>query len=284
MHRSSRFYLACYDATHEGLLDFGKKDITHYMWRGPRRWSGFRFLALLVVALGAWGVLRGLPDVLRISPPMMRRLEPGETVQALLRDYPANFGVLAIFVLFMVILCVHFMAVLRDLYRHSPVAALSGGVFLSGSVLFGITLNLTALKVNEFALQAAQGSAQRAAWFTPEQQVWLQDGINFLNQLHLIFVWGWLLCMGLGFLLVGAGVLAAHLPSRLTRVAGGIGLLAGLALVSGVLFELSEPMYAGAPPRHAVFFLRLWELAVAAGFLSSGALGWFLPRESPQGR
>ncbi len=114
-------------------------------------WSGFRLLALLIAALGAWGVLRGLPDVLRAGPPMMRRLEPGETVQALLRDYPANFVVLAIFVLFMVILCIHFMGVLRDLYRYSPVAALTGGVFLGGSVLFGISLNLTGLKINEFA-------------------------------------------------------------------------------------------------------------------------------------
>lgn len=133
-------------------------------------------------------------------------------------------------------------------------------------------------------LQTAQGSAQRAAWFTPEQQTWLRDGINFLNQLHLISVWGWLLCLGLGFVFVGAGTLAAHLPSRLIRLAGGLGLFAGLALVSGVLLELWEPMYAGAPPRYAVFFLRLWELAVAAGFLSSGALGWLLPGHSLENR
>lgn len=131
------------------------------MWQGAKRWSGFRLLALLITALGAWGIVRGLPDVLRTTPPMMRRLEPGETVQALLRDYPGNFATVAIFSLFMLVLCIHFMAVLRDLHPHSQVSALAGGVFLSGSVLFGIALGLTALKINEFALQAARGAAQQ---------------------------------------------------------------------------------------------------------------------------
>jgi len=278
----STFYLACYDAKHKGLLDFKKKDIADYMWRGPRHWSGFRVLALLIAALGAWGLLRGLPDVLRASPPMMRRLEPGETVQALLRDYPGNFATVVIFSLFMLVLCVHFMAVLRDLYPLAQVPALAGGVFLGGSVLFGIALGLTALKINEFALQAAHGAAQQQTWFTPEQQVWVRDGINFLNQLHLISVWGWLLCLGFGFFFVGVGALTAHVPSRLIRLTAGLGLFAGLALVSGVLLEFWGPMYAGAPPRYAVFFLRLWEVAVAVGLLASGGLGWLLPRDGPQ--
>lgn len=247
-----------------------------------RRWSGARLLAGLMAALGVWGITRGLPDVLRTVPPTMRRLDPAATVEALLGDYPGNFATVAIFSLFMLVLCIHFMAVVHDLYSHSPVSTLVGGVFLGGSVLFGIALGLTALKINEFALQAARGAAQQEPWFTPEQQLWVRDGINFLNQLHLISVWGWLLCLGLGFFFVGAGALAAHLPSRLIRPAGGIGLLAGLALVSGVFFELWEPMYAGAPPRHAVFFLRLWEIAVAAGFLSSGTLGWLLPGQMPE--
>lgn len=260
------------------------------MEQGSRRWSGFSLLALLIAALGAWGVLSGLPKMLRASAAVgtilsdARRLEPGETVQALLRDYPANFATVAVFSLFMVVLCVHFMAVLRDLHPHSQVPALTAGVFLGGSVLFGIALGLTALKINEFALQTARGAAQQQPWYTPEQQVWVRDGINFLNQLHLISVWGWLLCLGLGFFFVGAGVLAAHLPNRMILVAGWIGLFAGLGLVSGVLFELWEPVYAGAPPRHAVFFLRLWEVAVAGGFLATGALGWLLANEGPQSR
>jgi len=258
------------------------------MRQGSRRWSGLRLLALLIAALGGWGVLRGIPDVLRASAPAgtimsdARRLEPGETVQALVRDYPANFATVAIFSLFMLVLCIHFMAVLRDLHPHSQVPALAGGVFLGGSVLFGIALGLTALKINEFALQTARGATQQQPWYTPEQQVWVRDGINFLNQLHLISVWGWLLCLGLGFFFVGEGALAAHLPNRLNRLAGGIGLLAGLGVVIGVFFEFWEPMYSGAPPRHAVFFLRLWEVAVAAGFFATGALGWLLARGGPQ--
>lgn len=256
------------------------------MRQGSGRRSGLRLLALLIASLGVWGVLRGLPELLRASTAAgttlsdARRLEPSETVQALLRDYPANFATVVIFSLFMLVLCIHFMAILRDLYPHSQVPAMAGGVFLGGSVLFGIALGLTALKINEFVLQSARGAVQQQPWYTPEQQMWVRDGINFLNQLHLISVWGWLLCLGLGFFFVGAGVRAAHLPNRLTLIAGWIGLLSGLGLVSGVLFELWEPMYAGAPPRHAIFFLRLWEVAVAGGFLATGALGWLLPLES----
>ena len=173
---------------------------------GP--WSGVRVLALLVAALGLYGVVSGVIDLIRGAvPEAMRRLEPGQTLAGLVRDYPGNFATVVIFSLFMVVLAVHFLALLRDLYRYAPLAALLGGLFLGGSVLLGMALGLTTLKVNEFALQLVAGRAQQQPWFTPEQDVWLRGGINFLNQLHLIFVSGWFLCTGIGWMFVGWGAL-----------------------------------------------------------------------------
>ena len=243
---------------------------------GAVRWSVLRVLALVVAALGAWGVFRGIPALVRLTPLGMRRLEPAQTLEGLLRDYPGNFATFAVFSLFMIVLSVHFFALLRDLYPHAPLAALVAGLFLGGSVLFGLTLVLTALKINEFALQAAAGSAQQQPWFSAEQQEWLSGGINFLNQLHLIFVWGWLLCLGLGWVFVGWGVLAGRAVARVVRLSGSLALVAGLGVVTGVLFELWEPTYAGNPTRLAVFFVRQWEVAIAAGLLASGVLGWSL--------
>lgn len=239
-------------------------------------WSGLRVLALMLAVLGAWGVFDGIPGLFRAASPMMRRLEPTQTLEGLLRDYPSNFATFVVFSLFMIVLSIHFFALLRDLYPHAPVAALVAGLLLGGSVLFGLILMLTALKVNEFALQAADGSAQQQPWFSAEQQAWLRGGINFLNQLHLIFVWGWLFCLGVGWMAVGSGVLGARVPARLVRLSGGLALVAGVGIVVGVLFELWEPTYAGNLPRFAVFFIRQWEVAIAAGFLASGVLGWSL--------
>lgn len=248
--------------------------------RSAGRWSGVRVLALVLAVLGAWGVFDGIPGLFRAAPPMMRRLDPTQTLEGLLRDYPGNFATFVVWSLFMIVLSIHFFALLRDLYPHAPVAALVAGLFLGGSVLFGLILVLTALKVNEFALQAAAGSAQQQPWFSAEQQAWLRGGINFLNQLHLIFVWGWLFCLGLGWMVVGSGVVKARMGARLVRLSGSLALAAGVGIVVGVLFELWEPTYAGNLPRFAIFFIRQWEVAIAAGFLASGVLGWSLAEKT----
>ncbi len=60
------------------------------------------------------------------------------------------------------------------------------------------------------------------------------------------------------------------------RLSGSLALVAGLGVVTGALFELWEPTYAGNPTRLAVFFIRQWEVAIAAGLLASGVLGWSL--------
>jgi len=196
-----------------------------------------------------------------------------QVLESLTGDYPANFATVFIFSLFMLLLSVHFFAILRELYPHAPLPSLLAGLFLGGSVLFGIILGFTALKINEFALQVAAGSAQEQEWFTSEQQEWLRDGINFLNQIHLIFVWGWLLCLGLGWMFVGWGAFSGPVG---TRLAGGAELLSGLAVVTGVMFELWEPTYAGNPPPLALIFIRQWQIAIALGLLASGVLAWSL--------
>ena len=245
---------------------------------GAGPWSSLRVLALLVAALGAYGIVSGILDLTKAAPPSMpRRLEPMQVLESLTGDYPANFATVLIFSLFMLLLSVHFFAILKELYPRAPLASLLAGLFLGGSVLFGMVLGLTALKVNEFALQVAAGSTQQQEWFTSEQQEWLRDGINFLNQIHLIFVWGWLLCLGLGWMFVGWGVLSGLAG---VRVAGGAELLAGLAVVTGVMFELWEPTYAGNPPPIALLFIRQLQIAIALGLLASGVLAWSLTRHS----
>lgn len=237
-------------------------------------WTGVRLLALLVAALGLYGVVSGAIDLLKGAvPEPMRRLEPSQTLAGLVHDYPGNFATVVIFSLFMVVLAVHFFALLRDLYRYAPLAALLGGLFLGGSVLFGLALGLTTLKVNEFALQLVAGEGQQQPWFTPDQEVWLRGGINFLNQLHLIFVSGWFLCTGLGWMFVGSGALRGRAGPRATGVAE---LLAGLAVVASVVVRAWMPMVAGDASGWSLLQSSLMADGMALGLLASGILGWRL--------
>lgn len=241
------------------------------------RWSGLRVLALLVAALGAWGVLStigGLAGARRlagelISNPVFgneRRLEAAQALDQLTRDFSGNFVTLVVVVVFMVVLSVHFFGLLRSLYRYASLETLVAGLFLGASILSGVFIVLTALKVNEFALQATVASA--------EEQTWLRGGISFLNQIHLIFVYGWFLLTGLGWVFVGAGALRVR---GWIRGIGGVELLAGLLAVTALFLRGWLPSYGVEVPALMVFSSdQLSAGGMALGFLASGMLAWSL--------
>jgi len=249
---------------------------------GAIHWSGLRILALLVAALGAYGVLSSIREIVQATPPTMRlianpvfgnpqRLDPPQAVEILTRDYPGNFRAAFAFALFSLILGVHFFALLRNLYPRAPLASLVAGLLLGGSVFCGLILGLTVLKVDEFALQAAVASA--------EEQSWLRGGINFLRQIHVIFASGWFLCIGLAWVFVGWAVLRGGFGLWLF---GTVQLVAGVAVLSSVMARAWLPTYGAQAPALAVFMSgeALQNTGLVWGLLASGIVGWVLANKT----
>ncbi len=235
------------------------------------RWSGQRILATVIAALGAYGLFSLLRGLLRVSSSAgPRRLIPEQTLSGLVRDYGANYATVVIFWIFLLLLAIHFTALVYDLFRRAPVPSVLAGLFIGGSVLFGFGLGLTVLKINEFAVEAVTAAQNAQPWFSAEQGTWLRGGINFLIQLHIIFVSGWFLWTGLGFGFTGWAALRSRANPRAVAVAQA---LAGLSMVAGVLIRIYQP----ADPGRQVWSLletKLTEGGIALGLLASGILAW----------
>jgi len=235
------------------------------------RWSGQRILATVFAALGAYGLfstLRGLLHASSSAGP--RRLEPGQVLSGLVRDYAANYATVVIFWMFLVLLAIHFIALVCELYPRAPAPSVLAGLFLGGSVLFGFGLGLTVLKVNEFAVEAVTAAQSGQQWFSAEQGAWLRGGINFLIQLHIIFVSGWFLWTGLGFGFTGWAAIRGRANPRVVAVAQAV---AGLTMVVGVLVRIYQPADPGAQV-WTLLETKLTEGGIALGLLTSGILAW----------
>ena len=245
------------------------------------RWSGLRLLALLVAVMGGWGVLSGLfefPYSRVLSAELAQnaaffgndqRLEPAAALEGLVQNFPGNYLAVAGFSLFLLVLGVHFSGLITKLYRQAPVPSLLAGLFLGGSVLSGVFFALTVLKVNEFAFQATiLSSAERE---------WLRDGITFWNQLHLVFIYGWFLTVGLGWVFAGW---ASFGRGRAMRTAAATAILGGLVVVLSVVARFWLPSYgAEAPEFMLVLGGQAHDVGMALGLLGSGLLGWLLEGE-----
>ncbi len=240
-----------------------------------RRWSGVRVLAVLMAGLGGWGVVRGLPKLVRLvstkavaNPSLIshRRLHGAEAVGQLVTTFQGNYVTVAVATILFGLLAFHLIGVAQGLYARAPLRSLVAALFFGGSVISAMLLGLTVLKVSEFAFQ------HRLA--PPSEQQWLEGGISFLNQLHLIFVYGWFLFLALGWF---AAALGAVTCEGGVRWAGLSLLIASVVLLTAVGARHWIPGSGPNAPEYLVFVSTdFLDIAMGLAFLSSGVLGWLL--------
>ena len=241
------------------------------------RWTSLHVVALLVIGLGVYGVISFFIGLVQTNPFVSdlitnhvfwndQRLTPEKALEQLTKGYSGNFATVIAFTVFMIFLSVHYFSVLRGLYFHAPLPSIIAFLFLGGSVLFGLLVGLALVRVNEFAFQVASAGV--------EQKEWLRTGIGFLIQIHLIFVYGWLLCTGLGWIFVGSGTFRG---SQWLRRIGAVELVAGSMVVTSVIADAWMPMYGEKAPRFAEFLSGdLFGVGISLGLLASGVLFWLL--------
>lgn len=244
--------------------------------------SGLRALALLIAVVGAWGTisevasLAELLETRRVPNPSLvseRRLHGSPAIADLTSSFRGNFVTVVVATVLFVVFAFHLFGLVRSMSHRSPILAILAAVFFAGGTLSGVFIGLTALKVNELAFQHAMA---------PENaRTWLENGMAFLNQLHLVSVYGWFLCSGIAWLMVG---LAAPAMRGKARLAALIVLGGALALVVGVGARHWLPG-SGAQVSARVAFLgsEFVEFGMALSFLGSGLLAWLLEGDRTRG-
>ena len=240
------------------------------------QWTGLRVLAGFVAGVGVWGVastLWSLPEIFAGGEVRNfvffgdgRRLPSVEAVEMLRSAYVADFATVFLSAIPFVLVSVLFLAIVRDLYPVSRLDALLAGLFLGASMIMGLLLGFTVLRVSAFAFQSTVSG--------PEEQQWLEGGVTFLNQLHLIFLDGWYFFAGLGWIFAG---LAAVRCSRWTRAFGFAALAAGILVVGGVVAAFWRPTY-GEMVSLLVSSLQNKVISggLALGMAATGLLAWSL--------
>ncbi|MFB3107630.1 MAG: hypothetical protein ACE1ZA_22270 [Pseudomonadales bacterium] len=187
--------------------------------------------------------------------------------------YVVDFATIFLSVIPFVLVSVLFLAIVRDLYAYSRLKALLAGLFLGASMISGLLLGFTVLRVSAFAFQSTVLSAA--------EQQWLEGGVTFLNQIHLIFLDGWYFFVGLGWIFTG---LAAVRCPTWSRAIGFAALAAGVMVVSGVVAAFWRPTY-GETVSLLVSSLQetLIEGGLALGLASTGLLAWSLSSSTSDG-
>ena len=210
------------------------------------RWTKLRVLATLLALGFGTGVLF---DVARSAALFSRqpvpnvvyhndqRLPPLAALEQLRTAFPVNFATELVGIAAAVLIAILFFTLLATLYHGAPVLTLVAALFLGGSVLAVVLQAMTILRVSEFGFQAPIA--------TPEERRWLEGGVTFLNQLHLIFVHSWFLLTGLGSVFLG---LASFGHSRWRTWAGAITLGGGVAVVSGEVLRAWSPELGESVP------------------------------------
>jgi hypothetical protein len=206
--------------------------------------KGVHLVAYIVGALGimavlagaiqtlvvAWQRTGGIPNPVFGNP---RRLPHLETLEHLATGQALNFFLVLPWFVIVVMLAILFAELLHRLYHRSPPFVLTAGIFLAGSVIAGLLVGSSVLKVGEFAVQSTGGTAA--------EQEWISAGINFLNQLHLFYVSAWFLSTGLGWLFLGMSALTP--AAGMTRTGARLLIGAGLVLIVSVLARSWLPTY-----------------------------------------
>ncbi len=237
-------------------------------------WTPLSVLAGLVTLVGAWGVISTvleLPEIfssgLIPNPALLSdlRLPPAEAVQGLRSAYAANFATVSLSTIPYLVMAVLLLSIVRDLYANAPSRALLAGLFLGGSVVAGLLQGITILRVSEFAFQSPILSG--------DEQRWLEGGVTFLNQLHLIFVDAWFFFAGIGWFFLG---LAALSGGSWARRIGFAMLIGGIMLVAGVELRYWLLSYGDMAPAFVASLADKLGGGMALGLLTSGILGWLL--------
>lgn len=250
-------------------------------------WTKLRALALGIGLVGGWGVVQALTEAPALfshgSAPNPvyqneQRLQPVEALEQLRTAFPGNFATVFGFVLLAVLLALLFFGLLPHLYVATPVRTLLAGLFLGGSVLAAVPLAVTILKVSEFAFQATIA--------TPDERRWLEGGVTFLNQMHLILVHSWFLSSGLGWIFLG---LAGVSHSRWRRWGGAVALGGGAAVVAGEILRAWLPQLGQTVSMTvAAGEAMLVDGGMALGFLGTAFLAWSVspirPSTKPEAR
>lgn len=242
------------------------------------RWNGIQVLALLVLAVGLWGTATGLislvknPDwnlAAKSNPVVVNeQRRHAALIENQVKDYRGNLAALAGFSAFILVVTVHFAAVVWRVFSKLPVASLVGGLFLGGSGICGLLVLPSVARVNEFAFQAAGAPTGEVEW--------LRGGMAFLNQLHLFFVAGWLTFLGLGFLALGLGIL--RLPSLL-RLCGTLVLVGGVGILASLAADYWLPTYGQTAPGAVLVLSGAFAVGITVGLIGTGLLSFLLERE-----
>jgi hypothetical protein len=199
-----------------------------------------------------------------------RRLPHEETMLYLADAYATSVAIIVPWLLLTLLLAAMYAMLLRRLYRTSPQHTTLAALFLGGSVLCALLVATSVLKVAEFTVQANAAAAV--------EQEWLRAGVNFMNQLHLFYVSGWMLAAAAGWAFLGYGALAAGpMAARGAR----------LLLAGGVLLAVSAAARMVLPafePQTAAVLVGLTEplasVAFGAALIGSGLLLRSVPAES----
>ncbi len=237
-----------------------------------------RILALVVGLVGAWGVLQalaGMPALFSRAPVRSlvyqsdQRLLPLDALEQLRTAFPRNFAIVFAFILLAVLVSILFFSILPRLYTGAAVRTLLAGLFFGGSVIAVVPLAITILKVSEFAFQATVVS--------PAEVRWLEGGVTFLNQLHLVFVHSWFLLSGLGWMFLGLASPASATAPRLCKWGRVAALCAGGAVLAGEVLRAWLPQLGPTLPTFvASGEAMLVDGGMALGFLGTALLAWSL--------
>jgi hypothetical protein len=243
--------------------------------------NGERTMSISLLGLGGIalvaGALQWLPSLWRAASPVdnpvfgnARRLPHEETMLHLADTYAMSVAIIVPWLLLTLLLAAAYAMLLRRLFRTSPQHTILAAIFLGGSVLCGLLIATSVLKVAEFAVQANAAAAA--------EQEWLGAGVNFMNQLHLFYVSGWMLAASAGWAFLGYGALAAGpMAARGARLLLAGGVLLGVSAAARTLLPAFEP--------HAAALLvgltePLSSVAFGAALIGSGLLLRSVPAAS----
>jgi hypothetical protein len=233
----------------------------------PSSQTASRWLLLLMGGLGlagaavqlGRGLIRGATVVDNPVFANVQRLPHEQTILYHASSYGTDLLILSFWLLFLVLIGYVAVVLLHALYQRAPVPTLAAGAFLFGALISGLLIATSLMKVAEFVVQMPAATAAEAAWLT--------SGINYLMQLHLFYVWGWIFATGVGWLFLAAAARRAGDSYR----RGALLLFAGGGLfVAATVFRALLPFAGPTAPGLLIGFIE----AVPSAAFGAGLLGY----------